>query len=133
MPSGRHPELADPRAHLPAPPRRHSPCDPQGAPSRHVGSPVVGGATNATLRANLHELAAEFHELAASVHDWRAEEHAQALRDSVGDANFHQLWEGLRRTAAAVERGSAYKDRHAAMYWRRHAEGDGDGAPPAES
>jgi hypothetical protein len=78
-------------------------------------------------------LAAEFHELAASIHDWRAEEHEQALRDSEGDANFHQLWAGLRQTAAAVERGSAYKDRHAAMYWRRHAEGDGDGAPPAES
>jgi len=78
-------------------------------------------------------LAAEFHELAASIHDWRAEEHAQALRDSVGDASFQQLWAGLRQTAAAVERGTAYKERHAAVYWRRHAQGDQDGAPPAES
>jgi hypothetical protein len=133
MPSGPHPELADPRAHLPAPPPHHSPPDPQSAPGRNVGSPAVGGATNATLRAILHELAAEFHELRASIHDWRAAEHEQALHDSVGDANFHQLWAGLRQTAAAVERGSAYRDRHAAMYWRRHAEGDGDGAPPASS
>ena len=133
MPSDRHPELADPRAHLPASRRHHSPCDPQVAPSRHVGSPVVGGATNATLRANLHALAAELHELAASIHDWRAEEHAQALRDPVADADFHQLWAALRRTAAAVERGSAYKERQATTYWRRHAEGDGDGAPPADS
>jgi hypothetical protein len=133
MPSGRQPELAHPRAHLPAPARRHSPGDPQGAPRRHGGSLVVGGATNATLRAELHELAAEFHELAASLHDWRAEEHARALRDSVGDANFHELWAGLRQTAAAVERGGAYQDRHAALYWHRHAGGDGDGAPPAES
>jgi hypothetical protein len=84
-----------------------------------VGSPVVDAAAIATLRANLHDLAADFHELAASVHDLRAEEHAQALKHSLGDPSLHQLWADLRRTAAAAEWACARKERHAAEQWRR--------------
>jgi hypothetical protein len=81
---------------------------------------MIGGATNAFLRANLHELAAEFHELAASIHDLTAEDHALALRRSFGDASFHRLWIDLRRTAAGVERARAQSERQAAEYWRRY-------------
>ena len=120
MPSGRQPELPAPQAHRPARRRHSSPSDRQVALSPHVSAPALGGATNATLRAHLHELAAELHEVAASIHDMRAEEHAQAIHLSSADADFHQLWGDLRRTAAAAERASAQKERNAAEYWRRH-------------
>jgi hypothetical protein len=111
MPSGRHPELPDSRVHVPAP-RRHPPLpDPRVPESRDVGFSVVDAAAVATLRADLHELAADVHELAAAIHEMRAEEHAQALLHSWGDPVLHQLWADLRRTAAAVERGSAQKER----------------------
>jgi hypothetical protein len=113
MPSGRHPEL-------PAPAGAPSGSASAALSSPQVGTPALGGATNATVRARLHELAAEVHELAASIHDWRAEEHALALRLSLGDADFHELWSDLRRTAAAAEWASARKERDAAEYWRRH-------------
>jgi hypothetical protein len=120
MPSGRHPELPAPRAHLPARRGHRSLSDRQAARSPQVGAPAVGGATNATLRAHLHDLAAEVHELAASIHDWRAEEHAVAFRLSLGDADFHELWGDLRRTAAAAERACALKERYAAEHWCHH-------------
>jgi hypothetical protein len=120
MPSDRHPELPAPRAHLPPRRRHRSLSDRKVALSPQVGAPALGGATNATLRAHLRELAAEVHELAASIHDWRAEEHAVAFRLSMGDADFHELWGDLRRTAAAAERACAQKERHAAEHWRRH-------------
>ena len=111
MPSGRHSELPAPRVHMPAP-RRHPPRPaPRVPPSRDAGSPVVDAAAIASLRADLHELAADFHELAAAIHDLRAEEHGHALVHALGDPTHHQLWVQLRRTAAAVERASAQKER----------------------
>jgi hypothetical protein len=126
MSSGRHPELPAARTHLPPPRRHRSLSDRRVELSWQVGSPVVGGAPIAILRANLLELAAEFHELAASVHDLRAEEHAQALLDAFGDVNSHELWRDLRRMAAAAERWNAQKERHAAGGWRRRSEAEGD-------
>jgi hypothetical protein len=95
---------------MPAPRRHPPPPDTRVPLSRDVGSPVVDAAI-ATLRADLHELAADFHELAAAIHELRVEEHAQALRHSLGDPIHHQLQADLRRTAAAVERASAQKER----------------------
>jgi len=94
------------------PPRAHPPPPPPRVPLNwDVGSPLLGAAAIAALRANLHELAAEVHELAASVHDLRAEEHAQALLHSRGDPTHHQLQADLRRTAAGAERTNAQKER----------------------
>jgi hypothetical protein len=118
---------------VPAPRRHRSLSDRQVELGRHVGSPAVGGATNAFLRANLHELAAEFHDLAASIHDLAAEDHALALRDSLGDASFHRLWIDLRQTAAAVDRAKAESERRAAEYWRGHPEADGVSATEGRS
>jgi hypothetical protein len=115
-PAGRQvgPEPPAPRVHLP-PARRHPP--PPAPPVWRrwdVGSPVVDAAALATLRANLHELAAEIHELAASIDEVKAELHGRPRHDPSGDALRHTRQANRRRAAAAAERASAQKERHAA-------------------